>query len=231
MQALDEEETQMEELNNKLEELEKAVQQKNIELENLEASRGKISKRLLVTVNKFDELHHLSESLLAEVEKLQSQLQDRDSEISFLRQEVTRCTNDVLVASQMNNMRNLEEFQEFLSWFDSMISQVGVHDLPIDDRKISQVHEYKEILQKKISAIISEFEELRVVAQSRDALLQVEKSKVQELTHREEILRKSLSEKESQINMLEGVEDSGQETSFTSEILEVEPLVSHLILE
>lgn len=231
MQALDEEETQMEELNNKLEELEKVVQQKNIELENLEASRGKISKRLLVTVNKFDELHHLSESLLAEVEKLQSQLQDRDSEISFLRQEVTRCTNDVLVASQMNNMRNLEEFQEFLSWFDSMISQVGVHDLPIDDRKISQVHEYKEILQKKISAIISEFEELRVVAQSRDALLQVEKSKVQELTHREEILRKSLSEKESQINMLEGVEDSGQETSFTSEILEVEPLVSHLILE
>lgn len=231
MQALDEEETQMEELNNKLEELEKAVQQKNIELENLEASRGKISKRLLVTVNKFDELHHLSESLLAEVEKLQSQLQDRDSEISFLRQEVTRCTNDVLVASQMNNKRDLEEFQEFLSWFDSMISQVGVHDLPIDDRKISQVHEYKEILQKKISAIISEFEELRVVAQSRDALLQVEKSKVQELTHREEILRKSLSEKESQINMLEGVEDSGQETSFTSEILEVEPLVSHLILE
>lgn len=231
MQALDEEETQMEELNNKLEELEKVVQQKNIELENLEASRGKISKRLLVTVNKFDELHHLSESLLAEVEKLQSQLQDRDSEISFLRQEVTRCTNDVLVASQMNNMRNLEEFQEFLSWFDSMISQVGVHDLPIDDRKISQVHEYKEILQKKISAIISEFEELQVVAQSRDALLQVEKSKVQELTHREEILRKSLSEKESQINMLEGVEDSGQETSFTSEILEVEPLVSHLILE
>lgn len=231
MQALDEEETQMEELNNKLEELEKVVQQKNIELENLEASRGKISKRLLVTVNKFDELHHLSESLLAEVEKLQSQLQDRDSEISFLRQEVTRCTNDVLVASQMNNMRNLEEFQEFLSWFDSMISQVGVHDLPIDDRKISQVHEYKEILQKKMSAIISEFEELQVVAQSRDALLQVEKSKVQELTHREEILRKSLSEKESQINMLEGVEDSGQETSFTSEILEVEPLVSHLILE
>ncbi|XP_044464834.1 COP1-interactive protein 1 isoform X4 [Mangifera indica] len=226
MQALDEEETQMEELNNKLEELEKVVQQKNIELENLEASRGKISKRLLVTVNKFDELHHLSESLLAEVEKLQSQLQDRDSEISFLRQEVTRCTNDVLVASQMNNMRNLEEFQEFLSWFDSMISQVGVHDLPIDDRKISQVHEYKEILQKKISAIISEFEELQVVAQSRDALLQVEKSKVQELTHREEILRKSLSEKESQINMLEGVEDSGQETSFTSEILEVEPLIN-----
>ncbi|XP_031276337.1 abnormal long morphology protein 1 isoform X1 [Pistacia vera] len=226
MQALDEEETQMEELKNKLKELEKVVQQKNIELENLEASRGKISKRLSVTVNKFDELHHLSESLLAEVEKLQSQLQDRDSEISFLRQEVTRCTNDVLVASQMSNKRDLEEVQEFLSWFDSMISRVGVHDLPIDDRKNNQVHEYKETLQKKISAIISEFEGLRVVSQSQDALLQVEKSKVQELTRREEILRKSLSEKESQINMLEGVEDSGRETSLTSEILEVEPLIN-----
>ncbi|XP_038701127.1 uncharacterized protein LOC119997953 [Tripterygium wilfordii] len=96
MQALDEE-AQMEDLTKKVLELEKVLQQKNVVVENLEASRGKVMKKLSITVSRFDELHHLSESLLAEVERLQSQLHDRDAEISFLRQEVIRCTNDVLV--------------------------------------------------------------------------------------------------------------------------------------
>ncbi|KAK2661353.1 hypothetical protein Ddye_007886 [Dipteronia dyeriana] len=225
MQALDEEEIQMDELKNRIKELEKVLQQKNLDLQNLEASRGKIAKRLSVTVNKFDELHHLSESLLAEVEKLQSQIQDRDAEISFLRQEVTRCTNEVLAASRTTNNRDSDEIQEILSWVDTIISQTGVHDLHLDDKESSQV-QCRELLQKKISAIISEFVDQRVAAQSRDAMLQVERSKVQELTHREEVLRKSLREKESQINMLEDVEDSGRGNSLTSEILEVEPLVN-----
>ncbi|KAL5850053.1 hypothetical protein ACOSQ4_008066 [Xanthoceras sorbifolium] len=224
MQALDEEEIQMDELKNRIEEVEKVLQQKNLEMENLEASRGKIAKRLSVTVNKFDELHHLSESLLAEVENLQSQLQDRDAEISFLRQEVTRCTNDVLAASQINK-RDSDEIQEILSWVDTMIARTGVHELHLDDKESSQV-QCKELLLKKISAIISEFEDLRVAAQSRDAMLQVERSKVQELTHKEEILRKSLHEKQSQINMLEDGGDSGRENSLTSEIIEVEPVIN-----
>ncbi|KAI9192366.1 hypothetical protein LWI28_021802 [Acer negundo] len=225
MQALDEEEIQMDELKNRIKGLEKVLQQKNIDLQNLEASRGKIAKRLSVTVNKFDELHHLSESLLAEVEKLQSQLQDRDAEISFLRQEVTRCTNEVLVASQTSKKRDSDEIQEILSWVDTIISQTGVHDLHLDDKESSQV-QCRELLEKKISAIISEFVDQRVAAQSRDAMLQVERGKVQELTHREEVLRKSLREMESQINMLEDVGDSGRENSLTSEILEVEPLMN-----
>ncbi|KAK2661240.1 hypothetical protein Ddye_007773 [Dipteronia dyeriana] len=139
MQALDEEEIQMDELKNKIKELEKVLKQKNLDLQNLEASRGKIAKRLSVTVNKFDELHHLSESLLAEVEKLQSQLQDRDAEISFLRQEVTKCTNEVLAASQTSNKRDSDEIQEILSWVDTVISQTRVHDLHLDDKESSQV--------------------------------------------------------------------------------------------
>ncbi|KAB2072238.1 hypothetical protein ES319_A07G002500v1 [Gossypium barbadense] len=49
MQALDEEEVQMEELTKKNEELEKVLQQKNIDLENLEASHGKVVKKLSIT--------------------------------------------------------------------------------------------------------------------------------------------------------------------------------------
>ncbi|XP_041019418.1 uncharacterized protein LOC121261230 isoform X3 [Juglans microcarpa x Juglans regia] len=226
MQALDEEEAQMETLTNKIEELEKVVQQKNLDVKNLEGSRGKALKKLSITVTKFDELHQFSESLLAEVEKLQAQMQDRDAEISFLRQEVTRCTNDVLVASQMSSKRTSDEIHEFLAWFDSMIARFGVHDVHLDDKNDRDIHEHKEILQKKITSIISELEDLWAVAQSKDALLEVERSKVEELTHKEEFLEKSLREKESRLNLLEGVRDSERATSMTSEILEVEPVVN-----
>ncbi|CAI8601256.1 unnamed protein product [Vicia faba] len=40
------------------------------------------------------------------------------SEISFLRQEVTRCTNDDLCASQLNNQRSLDENFEFFIAFE-----------------------------------------------------------------------------------------------------------------
>ncbi|KAL9439839.1 hypothetical protein AB3S75_018663 [Citrus x aurantiifolia] len=225
MQALDEEENQIEELKKNLVDFEKVVQQKNLDLENLEVSRGKIAKRLSVTVSKFDELHLMSETLLSEVEKLELQLQDRDAEISFLRQEVTRCTNEVLASSQMNNKRDLNEIQELISWLDSLISEVGVQDVHLE-KESNQAHEYKEILQKKISGIISEFEDLRAVAQSQDTSLQVERNRVEELTRKEELLRNSLREKEAHINMLEGVGDSGRATSVTSEILEVEPVIN-----
>ncbi|XVE97275.1 hypothetical protein REPUB_Repub03eG0006000 [Reevesia pubescens] len=225
MQALDEEEVQMEELKKKIEELERTLQQKNTDLENLEASRGKVVKKLSITVSKFDELHNLSESLLAEVEQLQSQIQDRDAEISFLRQEVTRCTNDVLAASQMSNKSDSDEIYEFLTWFEAIVSRVGLPDLHFD-MKNSQVPEYKEIIQQKISSIISELEDLRGVAQSRDELLQVERSKVEELTRREETLKRTLHEMESQLNLLEGVGDVGQEAGLNSEIVEVEPVIN-----
>ncbi|KAF3446503.1 hypothetical protein FNV43_RR11682 [Rhamnella rubrinervis] len=224
MQALDEEEVQMEDLNNKVRELEKVVQQKNLDLENLEASRGKAMKKLSITVSKFDELHHLSASLLTEVEKLQSQLQDRDAEISFLRQEVTRCTNDVLVASQSRNKKTSDEIHEFLTWFGMLITKVGMQNMDLDID--CQVLEQKEMIKKKFESIISELEDRREVAQSKDTLLQVERNKVEELTRKEEILQKSLYDKESRLNFLEGVDDSGAATSLTPEILEVEPMVN-----
>ncbi|XP_039004933.1 uncharacterized protein LOC120132184 [Hibiscus syriacus] len=152
MQALDEEEFQMEELTKKIEELEKVLQQKNTDLENLEASRGKAVKKLSVTVSKFDELRALSESLITQVEQLQSQLQDLDAEVSFLRQEVTRCTNDVLAASQISNKESSDEINEFLIWFESIVPRVGFPDLHFDTKN-SQVPDYKEIIHTGIRSI------------------------------------------------------------------------------
>jgi len=230
MHALDEEETQMEELTNKIVDLEKVVRQKNQEIENLEFSRGKVMKKLSVTVSKFDELHHLSANLLSEVEKLQSQLQERDTEISFLRQEVTRCTNDVLLASQMSNQRSSDEIFEFLTWVDMVVSQDGVHDIHPDMKSNTQVHECKEILHKKLMSLLSELENLREVVESKDAMLQVQRSKVEELNHKTESLEMTLHQKELQLNLLEGVEETGKGAGTSSEIVEVEPVVRKSII-
>ncbi|XP_019056916.1 PREDICTED: A-kinase anchor protein 9 isoform X2 [Tarenaya hassleriana] len=215
MQALDEEESQMEDLRHKVTDLEQEIQRKNLDLRNAEASRGKIAKKLSITMDKFDELHHLSETLLAEIEKLQQQLQDRDSEISFLRQEVTRCTNEVLAASQMNTKRDSDEIQAVLSWLNSMSLLFGMEDSTSDDVR-GQVHNYMEILEKKIASLISELDELRLVGQSKDTLLEAERSRVSELRQREETLEKILCEKESRANVA---------TTSTSEIVEVEPVI------
>nr|VDD48336.1 unnamed protein product [Brassica oleracea] len=213
MQALDEEESQMEDLKHRVTELEQEMQQKNLDLQKAEASRGKISKKLSITVDKFDELHQLSENLLAEIEKLQQQVQDRDTEVSFLRQEVTRCTNEALVASQNDSKRDSEEIEAVLSWFNTIASLIGLEDSPSTDAQ-SHVNRYMETLEKKIASILSETEELRLIGQSKDSLLEAERSRVAELRQKEAALERILHEKESQPNM------------SASEIVEVEPLIN-----
>ncbi|EOA15882.1 hypothetical protein CARUB_v10003961mg [Capsella rubella] len=216
MQALDEEESQMEDLKHNITEVEQEVRQKNLDLQKAEASRGKISKKLSITVDKFDELHHLSENLLAEIEKLQQQVQDRDTEVSFLRQEVTRCTNEALAASQMDTKRDSEEIQTVLSWFETIASLLGLEDSPSTDAH-SHLNHCMETFEKRIASILSEVDELRLVGQSKDVLLEAERSRVAELRQKEATLEKFLHEQESQPNM---------STSSLSEIVEVEPLIN-----
>lgn len=213
----------MEAMRSKIEELETTVQQKNTDLEHVEASRAKALKKLSVTVGKFDELHHMSEGLLSEVENLQTQLQDRDAEISFLRQEVTRCTNDVLEAAKMAKERSSGELFEFLTWLDTMFSGVLQRDAHGVDGNISHHPEYKEHVQKDIMSIISELEDLRIAAQSKDTLLQAERNKMEELLQRKDVLEALLHEKEQHLNSLQAVGVS--RLGGTSEIVEVEPVV------
>ncbi|KAK9698217.1 hypothetical protein RND81_08G089400 [Saponaria officinalis] len=223
MQALDEEETQMEALRIKVEELESAVQKKNSDLDHVEAYRAKAAKKLSVTVSKFDELHCMSEGLLSEIEVLQSQLQDRDSEISFLRHEVTRCTNDVLEATKMSKERSYSDLHEFLTWLDITLSRVLLREPHGDDGTGKNCAECKEKLQKDILSIISELEDSRIAAQNKDALLQAERNKVEELSQTKAALESSLNETELHLNSLQGAGISGE---LTSEIVEIEPVVN-----
>ncbi|GFP81629.1 hypothetical protein PHJA_000306200 [Phtheirospermum japonicum] len=228
MQALDEQEAEMEDLTKKIGGLENDLLQKNQDLESLEASRAKALKKLSVTVSKFDELHYFSESLLAEVEKLQSQLQERDGEISFLRQEVTRCTNDALAVTQLSKTRGSDEILGLLSWLDSLVSRVYVHDdATSDDSKSRPVDEYKEVLQMRVMDLISELENLRVVARNSDVLLQEERCKVEGFAQKEQHLKNSLREKESELVMLQGAVESAKATKSTSEIVEAEQMTNN----
>ncbi|XP_068641256.1 trans-Golgi network-localized SYP41-interacting protein 1-like isoform X3 [Aristolochia californica] len=224
MQALDEEESQMESLTSRIEELETTIQQKNLAVENLEASRGNALKKYSTTVGKFNELRQLSENLLSEIENLHTQLQGRDEEISFLRQKVTRCTKDLLVSQESGKGYSSEMF-ELLSWLEMMALRFGVQGIHVGDQMGSQIRAYTEILEKNITSTISKLDDLRSVAQSRDVLLQTERSKVEELVSQRDLLESSLREKKFQLEMIQGIHESGQLSDInTVETLEVEPL-------
>ncbi|KAL5213073.1 hypothetical protein ABZP36_023920 [Zizania latifolia] len=230
MQALDEEEKELEVLENKSNDLEQMLQEKEITLKSLEVSRTKALAKLATTVDKFDELHSLSESLLAEVENLQSQLQERDSEISFLRQEVTRSTNELLTTEE-SSKKYSSQINDFIKWLETALLQFGVHCGSTNDYDSTRVPVYMDMLDKKIGSLISESDDLRVTVQSKYSLLQVERTKMEELLRRSEALESSLSQKDSQIGLLRRDRTSGQPSRFinlpgTSEIEQVNDKVS-----
>ncbi|KAF0925146.1 hypothetical protein E2562_015420 [Oryza meyeriana var. granulata] len=230
MQALDEEERELEVLENKSNDLEKMLQEKEFALKSLEVSRTKALTKLATTVDKFDELHSLSESLLAEVENLQSQLQERDSEISFLRQEITRSTNELLTTEE-SNKKYSSQINDFTKWLETALLQFGVHCESTNDYECTRVPVYMDMLEKKIGSLISESDELRVTLQSKGSLLQAERTKMEELLRKSEALESSLSQKDSQIGLLRRDRTSGQPSRFinlpgTSEIEQVNDKVS-----
>lgn len=201
----------MEEMEMRNKQMESVVQEKDISLKSLEASNSKVSKKLSTVTAKFDELHHLSENLIVEVENLQLQLEGRDSEISFLRQEVTRVTNELL-ASDESYKRYGTHLQDFAKWLQSLVLRFGLSYDESDDLDYHKIKEYTETLDRKLGSVISEVDELRVGVQSRDALLQMERGKVADLVRKCEGLETSLRERNV------GASSSG--------VLEIEQVVS-----
>ncbi|KAL6888663.1 hypothetical protein ACP4OV_009689 [Aristida adscensionis] len=230
MQALDEEEKELEVLENKSHNLEQMLQEKEFALKSLEVSRNKALAKLATTVDKFDELHSLSESLLAEVENLQSQLQERDSEISFLRQEVTRSTNELLTTEE-SNKKYSSQINDFIKWLETALLQFGVHCDTADDFDITQVPVYMDMLDKRIGSLVAESDDLKVMVQSKDSLLQVERTKTEELIRKSEALEASMSPKDSQMGLLRRDRASSQPSRSvnlpgTSEIEQMSDKVS-----
>ncbi|KAJ3698697.1 hypothetical protein LUZ61_002402 [Rhynchospora tenuis] len=194
MQALDEQEKEMEEMEIKNKQLQNLVQEKEISLKNLEVSNSKVSKKLSIATAKFDELHHLSENLIVEVENLQLQLEGRDSEISFLRQEATRVTNELL-SSDETYKRYAAHLQDIAKWVQTLVLRFGLSYNESDELDYGKIKEYTEALDRKLGSVVAELDELHVGMQSRDALLQIERGKVVDLVRKCEGLESSLRER------------------------------------
>ncbi|KAJ1698239.1 hypothetical protein LUZ63_006751 [Rhynchospora breviuscula] len=194
MQALDEQEKEMEEMEIKNKQLQNLVQEREISLKSLEGSNSKVSKKLSIATAKFDELHHLSENLIVEVENLQLQLEGRDSEISFLRQEVTRVTNELL-SSDETYKRYAAHLQDFAKWVQTLVLRFGLSYNESDELDYSKIKEYTEALDRKLGSVVAELDELHVGMKSRDGLLQIERGKVADLVRKCEGLESSLRER------------------------------------
>ncbi|AQK68540.1 hypothetical protein ZEAMMB73_Zm00001d015272 [Zea mays] len=230
VQALDEEEKELEILENKSLQLEQMLQEKEFALKTSEVSRTKALAKLATTVDKFDELHSLSENLLAEVENLQLQLQERDSEISFLRKEVTKSTNELLTTEESNKNYS-SQLNGFMKWLERELLQFGFHSESANDYDYTQFPVYMDMLDKKIGSLIAESDDLRVTVQSKDSLLQVERAKIEELMRKSDGLEASLSQKDSQIGLLRRDRASNQQSRSinlpgTSEIEQMNDKVS-----
>jgi hypothetical protein len=136
-------------------------------------------------------------------------LQERDSEISFLRQEVTRSTNELLTTEDSNKQYS-SQINDFIKWLETALLQFGVHCESTDDHDCTQVPVYMDMLDKKIGSLISESDDLRIAVQSKDSSLQVERTKMEELSRKSEALEASLIQKDSQIGLLRRDRISGQ---------------------
>ena len=207
----------MEELQRRNQELEQIVLKNRASLESAESSRSKALTKLSKTLTRFEELHHLSENLLLEIENLQSQMQERDSEISFLRQEVARSTSDIMVKRETTKKLQYE-LEEVEAWMDNIVAHLGGTKVNADSQNPSRMKSTMAYLNEQIPAVASEVSELRLSGRTKDSLLHSEREKVDELTRKVQVLEVSFRERES-----------GQtSTAKSPDLLELESVVGQL---
>ncbi|KAH9329760.1 hypothetical protein KI387_001868, partial [Taxus chinensis] len=202
MQALDEADLHMESLASKVKELEIIIQKKQASLENLESSRGKAVAKLSATVNRLEDLRKLSEGLITEVESLQLQLETRDTEVSRLRQEVRRCTDDVLSSQEIMKSK-VSQLQELEAWLERIVSKCGVYDGLHEDRESSKTHALMIALENRIVATMSELDSFCRDSKDKDALLQDAHRRMHGLSSKVDLLESNICDKKIQVEKLQ----------------------------
>ncbi|CAM6112541.1 unnamed protein product [Calypogeia fissa] len=107
---------QIELLNDKISQLEEAVQQKEAAVKAMETSHGNAMNRLTLTTNKFRELYQQSKALVAELERMHKDLQDKDAEIVELKEEVAK-----IIRESQNSQTMLESKRAFQLHFEKLL--------------------------------------------------------------------------------------------------------------
>ncbi|TYH69657.1 hypothetical protein ES332_D05G070500v1 [Gossypium tomentosum] len=174
-----------------------------------------------------DEEEVQMEELTKKIEELEKVLQQKNTDLENLEASRGKVVKKLSVTvSRFDELRDLSE--SLITKVEQLQSQLQDRDAEISflRQEVTRCTN-DEIIQRRIISIISE------TGKTYGGLLKIGMNcckqngvKWEELTRREETLKKTLHEKESQLNLLEGVGDVGQAAGLISEIVEVEPVIN-----
>ncbi|MCO5559947.1 hypothetical protein L7F22_013551 [Adiantum nelumboides] len=180
-EALEKAETKITQLSAKVEELENAKRE-------LEASLGKASSRFFTTVSKLDKFQSLSEKLIEEAESLHLLLEDRDAQISLMKDEVAHKASEVTDLQNLVDERTADLSQVYQQ-LRVIVSREASNGelLPDPGRR-------QEILEALAMSVRAGSESLRVQLARKDALLQDVQLRHDDLARKVHALESSVQE-------------------------------------
>ncbi|KAI5059780.1 hypothetical protein GOP47_0026099 [Adiantum capillus-veneris] len=181
MEALEKAETKIGQLSARVEELENAKQE-------LEASLGKASNRFYATVNNFNKFQSLSEKLIEEAESLHLLLEDRDAQISLLKDEVSHKASEVTDLQKLVDERTTDLSQVY--------QQIGgiVNREASNGELLPDLGRRREMLEVLAMSERAGSESLRVQLARKDALLQDIQLRHDDLARKVHVLESSVQE-------------------------------------
>ncbi|KAJ7527056.1 hypothetical protein O6H91_16G034100 [Diphasiastrum complanatum] len=190
-------------------ELEDIIEQKQMSVVNLEASRSKAAAKLTATLNRFSELWQQCEGLLAEVEKLHHSLEIRDNDLSQLKQENAKADSEIHSLQDMLESKNSEIFQ-LKSQLNEILIRLGAAEsalsAPTETREkvldvvasFTPTIDWKEVI-KLIDNIKEEVRDSRAHAEKKEAIMQELKKKLEVVQGDKAILQSTLNSKQMQL--------------------------------
>lgn len=212
----------LENLYRKLEEMENDTYQKQTALESLESSHERAVAEFSDTVRRNEELHQLSEGLVAEIESLNLRLESHEDEISHLREDATKSMSDV--PSLLDNIdKKNREILDLHMGLESIITKLGGNDMLLELNEGNRTHAILGTLEKRIAFVMSESDSFRVDARSKDVLLQNSQNLVEELSSKLEFIETSLHDKQTRFENFQ-TEKNLKSGEIAAEVSEIEEL-------
>ncbi|KAH7404557.1 hypothetical protein KP509_15G031700 [Ceratopteris richardii] len=181
LEALEKSEAKAGELSAKVVELEKVK-------EELEAALGKASSRFHATVNNFNKFQSVSEKLIEEAESLHLLLEDRDAQLSLLKDEVADKADKINELQELVNERTAD-----LSRVYEQIGGIINKDASGGD-VLSDTERRKQILEELAASVRAGTEGLRVQLARKDALLQDMQLRHDDMVRKVQVLESTIQE-------------------------------------
>eukprot|EP00246_Nothoceros_aenigmaticus_P009522 TRINITY_DN2509_c0_g1_i2.p1 TRINITY_DN2509_c0_g1~~TRINITY_DN2509_c0_g1_i2.p1 ORF type:complete len:340 (+),score=74.77 TRINITY_DN2509_c0_g1_i2:94-1113(+) len=208
MQALFEAESQVDSLSHRVKELEGALRQKHASLQSLESSRSKAISKLNTNYQKFNEVLHQSEGLLALSENLQLDLEKRDVEILRLSEQLAGFQSQES-SLQINNQESNVNLDKLHTKLMGMLLKVSNGSIPPSTTEgtgdVSSEHTMLsdlEVLENLLERLLQEVEALKSAGLKKDNQLQDLRIELQVLSAEKVSLQGALQSQQTQLQIV-----------------------------